>query len=278
MIAGLVQRLDRFRGAGDPADAIAESDIAVSSLSTPSRSRKAAGFLGLRVIGQSLLVRTIALHEAANRMRGGDVDLLDHARSPPTAQPASDRRAIVIAAPAVPVNPTVTTPISRAAFSAAITFGDLPEVVMPMNTSPLPAEPAHLTLEHVLVAVIVADRGQHRRVGRQRDGRQRIAVEGEARPGIRRRYAGHRRRCRRCRPASACRRRGSVVGDAGPKSRGLRRPVSRSFAAASSVFSEFGKNVWMAASRGSAMTEVPAAVSRRSSGGTDAMQRLVMQG
>jgi len=38
-------------------------------------------------------------------------------------------------------------------------------------------KPAHLTLKCAIEAVIVSDRGQHRRIGRERDGRQRIAVE-----------------------------------------------------------------------------------------------------
>ena len=77
----------------------------------------------------------------------------------------------------LPVKPIVVSPPSRAAFNAAITFGERPEVEIAMKTSPGLSQSAHLPFEGALEAVVVADRGQNRTVGGQRDRRQRIAVK-----------------------------------------------------------------------------------------------------
>src|SRR5262249_42802199 len=44
-----------------------------------------------------------------------------------------------------------------------------------------PAEPAHLTLERVLEAVIVSDRGEYRGIGCERNRRQRLSIQQIAR-------------------------------------------------------------------------------------------------
>ena len=75
----------------------------------------------------------------------------------------------------------VTRPRSRAASSARNTFGERPEVEMARNTSPGPPKPAHLPLEHMLEAVIVSHRGQHGRVGGERQRRQWPPVDQIAR-------------------------------------------------------------------------------------------------
>ena len=112
---------------------------------------------------------------------------------------------------AVPVKPTVVTPSSRAARSAPSMFGERPEVEMPKNTSPV-RPTAHLAREQVLVAVVVADRGEHRGVGGQRDRGQRWRSKC-SRDRIRRRGAARRRRCRRCRRTAACRRAAGALRD-----------------------------------------------------------------
>ncbi len=73
----------------------------------------------------------------ADRMRGGDVKLLG-LRAPllDGAASTTSHSASIGAGPVLP-KPTVTSPNSRAACSAAITFGERPEVEIAMNTSPL---------------------------------------------------------------------------------------------------------------------------------------------
>ena len=84
-----------------------------------------------------------------------------------------------ISPPVRPVKPTRLRPRSRAAPIALRMFGERPEVEIAINTGAPEAE--DLPLEHALIAVIVADRGLHRTVGRQRDRRCRAAVVIEPR-------------------------------------------------------------------------------------------------
>ncbi len=78
------------------------------------------------------------------------------------------------------LKPTVTSPSSRAACSAAITFGERPEVEIADEHVALVSQRAKLAREHLLEAVVVADRGQRRGVGGERDGGERRAVVDEA--------------------------------------------------------------------------------------------------
>src|SRR6516165_3264184 len=75
----------------------------------------------------------------------------------------------------LPVNPIVVSPTSRAAFKAAITFGERPEVEIAMLS-----QSAHLSFIGTLEPIIVSYGGQNRTVRRERDGWQRIAVEIQA--------------------------------------------------------------------------------------------------
>ena len=59
-------------------------------------------------------------------------------------------------------------------------FGERPEVEIADEHVALAAERANLPLEHLLEAVVVADRGQRRGVGGERDGGERRAVVDEA--------------------------------------------------------------------------------------------------
>ena len=59
-------------------------------------------------------------------------------------------------------------------------FGERPEVEIADEHVALAAERANLPLEHLLEAVVVADRGQRRGVGGERDRGQRRAVVDEA--------------------------------------------------------------------------------------------------
>ena len=77
------------------------------------------------------------------------------------------------------MKPIVVRPPARAACNAAITLGERPED--PDEDIVLAAEPAHLPLEHPLEPVVVADRSEHRAVGRERDRGQGVAIEREAR-------------------------------------------------------------------------------------------------
>ena len=74
----------------------------------------------------------------------------------------------------------VVRPSSRAACSAATIFGERPEVEIADEHVALAAERANLPLEHLVEAVVVADRGQRRGVGGERDGGERRAVVDEA--------------------------------------------------------------------------------------------------
>jgi len=96
--------------------------------------------------------------------------------------------------PLFPVSPTVTIPSSRAALIARRMLAERPEGRDRDQHVALAAEPAHLPLEELLVAVIVADCRQDRGVGRQRDRRCGRPVVIEPRQASRRRDAGRRPR------------------------------------------------------------------------------------
>ena len=81
--------------------------------------------------------------------------------------------------PPRPVMPTVTRPFARATCRASRTLGERPEVEMPNEHVAGAADRFDLAREQALVAVVVADRGEHRGVGGQREGGQARAVVGE---------------------------------------------------------------------------------------------------
>ncbi len=66
--------------------------------------------------------------------------------------------------------PMVVSPNSRAAFRAATIFGERPGSRNTDEHIAVAAERANLPLEHLVEAVVVADRGQRRGVGCERDG------------------------------------------------------------------------------------------------------------
>ena len=86
-----------------------------------------------------------------------------------------------ISPPERPVSPTTASRLSRAASIARRMFGERPDVDNAKNTSPALPRASDLALEHPLETVIVADRGQDRAVGRQRQCRRRRAVVIEPR-------------------------------------------------------------------------------------------------
>ena len=93
---------------------------------------------------------------------------------------ADGRRESRIWPPPRPVMPTVTNALSRAARSAPSTLGERPEVEMATRTSPARTDGVDLARKQLLVAVVVADRGQDRGIGGQRKGGQPRAIVSEA--------------------------------------------------------------------------------------------------
>ena len=89
-------------------------------------------------------------------------------RTPTSASAASSP-------PDAPVSATTRSPATRARSAARITFAELPLVEMAISTSPVAAERLDLALEHALGAEVVRDGGEERRVGRERDRRDRRA-------------------------------------------------------------------------------------------------------
>ena len=80
-----------------------------------------------------------------------------------------------------PVRPTTLIWRALAAPMAARMLGELPEVEYAKQHVARLAQGLDLAREQALVAVVVADGGEHRAVHGQRDGRQARAVEVEAR-------------------------------------------------------------------------------------------------
>ena len=74
--------------------------------------------------------------------------------------------------PPAPVSAQVEAPRSRAAAMPRTTFSAPPDVLMPTTTSAEPAESLDLAGEHIRIAVVVGDGGQHGGVRGQGDRRQ----------------------------------------------------------------------------------------------------------
>jgi hypothetical protein len=100
----------------------------------PRQSRLCGSLFGA-LRGRRRPAEQLDLHQAANDMRGDDVDLLNlRGLIAGRAQDRSQKAAM--ARGPLPVNPTVVNPISRAACKAATMLGDRPEVEIAMKTSP----------------------------------------------------------------------------------------------------------------------------------------------
>ena len=96
-------------------------------------------------------------------------------------RPGSDRthHSTAILPPSPPASPMVTRPISLALAKAAIRFAELPLVEMPIRPSPALRLGDDLTHEDVLEADIVADRGDHCRIGDKVDRGERRTAGGD---------------------------------------------------------------------------------------------------